>query len=139
MRIINLSSVGAKQIKVIIINHNIGQVHSDVLGLFYFINMIYKNLLKSPQWQRKRLEIFNRDNFTCQCCKSKNKELHVHHLQYKKGVLPQDYENEMLVTLCFDCHDFAHNELQKIASLMSFFVLTKGIDFIDLQSKLEKL
>lgn len=105
----------------------------------FLLNMLYKDLLKNPQWQRKRLEVFQRDNFTCQCCNSTNKELHLHHLQYKKGSLPHDYDEEMLVTLCCDCHDFAHKELKKITSLLAFYVLTKGIDLITLQSKLEKI
>jgi len=101
--------------------------------------MLYTELLKHPLWQRKRLEVFQRDNFTCQCCGETEKELHLHHLQYKKGTLPQDHDNEMLVTLCCKCHDFAHAELKKITALMAFYVLKKGIDLISLQSKLEKL
>jgi 5-methylcytosine-specific restriction endonuclease McrA len=101
--------------------------------------MLYSNLLKNPQWQRKRLEVFQRDKFTCQCCGAKDKEIHLHHLLYKKGSLPHDYDNEMLVTLCCDCHDFAHKDLRKITALIAFEVLKKGVDLITLQQKIQLL
>ena len=64
--------------------------------------MNYKEQLKHPLWQRKRLEIFNRDNFTCQKCNATDKELQVHHLSYSK--LAWEVSNEQLITLCFECH-----------------------------------
>lgn len=64
----------------------------------------YAKKLKDPRWQKKRLEILQRDNFGCMKCFSDSKTLHVHHRLYNKGVDPWDYENEYLVTLCEDCH-----------------------------------
>lgn len=63
-------------------------------------------LLKDPRWQKKRLEILQRDNFTCQCCGSKTKELQIHHLYYDKNLKPWEYSNEALVTMCLDCHEY---------------------------------
>lgn len=65
----------------------------------------YIEQLKSPIWQKKRLEIMQRDNFTCQHCGCKNKELHIHHLIYHKGNKPWDYNNDELITLCSKCHE----------------------------------
>ncbi len=34
--------------------------------------------------------------------------LHVHHLYYKVGLKPWEYENEALITLCWKCHEETH-------------------------------
>ena len=65
----------------------------------------YIELLKDPRWQKKRLEIMQRDNFTCQHCGSTEKTLNVHHLLYSKGSKPWEYDNDNLITLCQDCHE----------------------------------
>ncbi len=64
--------------------------------------MNYKEKLLDPRWQKKRLEIFERDNFTCQCCEDKTITLHVHHKSYFEN--PWDTENSQLITYCSDCH-----------------------------------
>lgn len=65
--------------------------------------MNYSEKLKHPKWQKKRLEILNRDNFTCVLCGDTETELHVHHLKYT-GNNPENAPNEDLETLCKDCH-----------------------------------
>ena len=65
--------------------------------------MTYQEKLRDPRWQRKRTEIFLRDDFTCQICGTKKVELHVHH-KYYNGKDPWDIENEALTTLCKNCH-----------------------------------
>lgn len=64
----------------------------------------YSEKLKDPRWQKKRLEIFERDSWSCRECFEKTETLHVHHGCYIKGRDPWDYDNELLVTLCEDCH-----------------------------------
>ena len=66
----------------------------------------YSEKLLSPNWQKKRLEIFNRDGFTCQNCGNKEQTLHVHHKTYEYGKDPWDYLNDNFVTLCSDCHEY---------------------------------
>ena len=66
--------------------------------------MTYAEKLKDPRWQKKRLEILNRDKFECQGCGSTEKELHVHHCFYLKNTEPWDHPNKSLLTLCIDCH-----------------------------------
>lgn len=80
--------------------------------------MTYSEKLRDPRWQRKRLEILNRDEFTCQNCGDNNTTLHIHHRLYLKNKDPWDYESNLLITLCEICHsqesesiDFAINEL----------------------------
>src|SRR5688572_16118982 len=65
----------------------------------------YSDLLKDPRWQKKRLEILGRDNFTCQSCGSTTKTLHVHHHYYINGRMPWEYNETLLITLCYDCHE----------------------------------
>lgn len=66
--------------------------------------MRYSDKLKDPRWQRKRLEIFQRDGFKCMVCYTEIKTLHVHHLKYN-GKDPWCIENSALVTVCVDCHN----------------------------------
>lgn len=64
----------------------------------------YSEKLRDPRWQKKRLEILEQNNFTCQLCSDTETELHVHHLFYTKGKQPWEYTNDALVTLCKHCH-----------------------------------
>jgi hypothetical protein len=69
-------------------------------------NQPYLEKLKDPRWQKKRLEIFERDNWTCQECHHTDRPLHVHHKLYIKDCEPWDCPNYLLITLCEDCHSF---------------------------------
>jgi hypothetical protein len=66
----------------------------------------YSEKLKSPKWQKKRLEILQRDNFTCQLCGDTETELHINHLKYTGE--PHEAPNEDLETLCKVCHKLKH-------------------------------
>lgn len=66
--------------------------------------MTYSEKLKDPRWQRKRLEILERDEWTCRDCLETSKPLHVHHCLYQSGKEPWEYDNNVLRTLCEDCH-----------------------------------
>lgn len=70
--------------------------------------MTYSEKLQHPKWQKRRLEILNRDNWTCRICQSKDDQLHAHHGYYEKGLDPWDYPDESLWTLCDKCHSQAH-------------------------------
>ena len=65
----------------------------------------YREKLKDPRWQKKRLEIFERDEFRCRYCGTTEKTLSVHHLFYIKGCDPWEYPDEVVITLCEDCHE----------------------------------
>lgn len=58
----------------------------------------------NPQWQKKRLEILERDEWCCQKCSDTKQTLHIHHRYYTKGKKIWDYPNEAFITLCKDCH-----------------------------------
>ena len=64
----------------------------------------YFELLKDPRWQKKRLKILERDEFQCQECCDTSRTLHVHHKYYIYDKDPWDYSDDLLITLCNDCH-----------------------------------
>ena len=65
----------------------------------------YAEKLRDPRWQKKRLEIMQRDQFTCQHCQDKTGTLNVHHAVYVKGCEPWEYPTYMLITVCEPCHE----------------------------------
>jgi hypothetical protein len=65
----------------------------------------YRAKFKDPRWQKKRLEIFERDEFRCQFCMDNGSTLNVHHRWYVDGADPWDYPGDCLVTLCEGCHE----------------------------------
>ena len=67
--------------------------------------MKYSDKLRDPRWQKKRLEIMQRDDFKCKKCGDKDSTLNVHHRYYIWGKDPWDYPDEVLITVCSDCHD----------------------------------
>lgn len=62
----------------------------------------YSEKLKNPKWQKKRLEILQRDNFKCTKCGDSETELQIHHLKYNGE--PWDAPNSNLITVCKHCH-----------------------------------
>ena len=66
----------------------------------------YQEKLKSPHWQRKRLEILQRDKFSCTLCGDTETQLHIHHEKYSGE--PWDIPSEHLKTVCGDCHSICH-------------------------------
>tara|TARA_R110000787_G_scaffold18717_4_gene57053 strand:- start:4528 stop:4947 length:420 start_codon:yes stop_codon:yes gene_type:complete len=82
----------------------------------------YSEKLKNPKWQKKRLEILNRDDWACRHCKATEKTLHVHHLNYKYGNDPWDYHDGWLLTLCVDCHEHESKHSKPALKLLECFV-----------------
>jgi len=70
--------------------------------------MTYKEQYLHPLWQKKRLEILERDNWFCQACFDDEETLHVHHTKYIKGRKVWDYDNDDLITYCNTCHQTVH-------------------------------
>lgn len=78
----------------------------------------YAQKLRDPRWQKKRLEILSRDNFTCQQCGENSTTQHVHHVSYIADAEPWDYDNENFVTLCEGCHWYVTDEKKKAKLLI---------------------
>lgn len=64
-----------------------------------------QSLRKSPQYENWRTSVYEKDDYTCQCCGTRGGRLTAHHIHDYAT-----YENERLnidngITLCFNCHD----------------------------------
>ena len=69
----------------------------------------YFEKLKDPRWQRKRLEIMQRDGFACLSCGDDKSQLAVHHRYYLAGRMPWEYPSWCFRTLCGRCHNGEHS------------------------------
>jgi len=94
----------------------------------------YSDKFKDPRWQKKRLEILERDDFTCKRCKDKTSTLHVHHKWYDKGKNPWEYSENCFVTLCELCHETEHSESNDYKGILLTTLLSKGLLAADLLS-----
>lgn len=68
----------------------------------------YAELLKKPQWQKRRLQMLEAADWKCIECGAEDHQLHVHHKRYIAGAMPWEYADEDLAVLCEACHDRAH-------------------------------
>lgn len=92
----------------------------------------YSELLQTPEWDEKRKEILQRDNYTCQECGIKDVILQVHHHYYHYGLLPWEYEDSVYITLCVPCHE--REEYNKNFDQLSIhYLLNKGLTREDYQ------
>ncbi len=116
----------------------------------------YSEKLKHPKWQKKRLQILERDNYFCQSCGDDENQLHVHHIKYIFGKEIWDYKDELLITLCHNCHkstsllkkeikeiidiDFVHNEyLEELCCVLKIIKDFNPPDFMALKKQLKKI
>lgn len=66
----------------------------------------YSKKFKYPRWQRKRLEVIQRDHWKCRICGENETTLYVHYLEHTKPD-PWDEPIDNLITLCEDCYRIA--------------------------------
>lgn len=61
-------------------------------------------------FENTKAMVLNRDNYTCQCCKGKHKDikLEVHHIVFRSQGGSDEESN--LITLCHTCHKDLHGE-----------------------------
>lgn len=83
----------------------------------------YDKLKNSIEWKNWRRAVFERDNYTCQKCVSKNYkglgrtiEIHPHHIKDRKNFPELQFEVSNGQTLCVDCHRQTDNYGQKANS-----------------------
>lgn len=69
----------------------------------------HDNELLSPQWRKKREEVFERYGKQCVEC-GKTNNIQVHHLVYRKGRHIWEYDVDELIPLCKECHQKIHND-----------------------------
>lgn len=94
-------------------------------------NKNYFELLKHPNWQKKRLEILQRDNFTCKGCGDTDKTLNIHHKYYDFEIMPWEYTNNSLITLCDECHKHWHDMKAEYEKSLIKSIYNAGFEIID--------
>lgn len=68
----------------------------------------YREERHTNEWQRKSGHIKERDNYTCRLCGCSDKYVHVYHRFYDYDRYYWEYPDDVLVTLCEDCHNKEH-------------------------------
>tara|TARA_R110000868_G_C10510016_1_gene732033 strand:+ start:76 stop:480 length:405 start_codon:yes stop_codon:yes gene_type:complete len=101
----------------------------------------YSDKLRHPKWQKRRLEIMQRDEFTCQKCFAMETPLTVHHKYYTKGNEPWQYDGSALITLCEDCHEWMHRTFDpiKTATQKREFLIKDTVDSMNFAISLDIL
>lgn len=92
----------------------------------------YAQKLKDPRWQKKRLQIFERDKWCCSCCGDDESTLHVHHFVYVGGD-PWDTPNEFLGVLCESCHEYEHANYTAVTTELIKAIRSKRFNVWDLR------
>jgi hypothetical protein len=95
--------------------------------VFYGVTMTYAEKLKDPRWQKKRLEIMQRDEFMCRVCQDDESTLNVHHYYYKSGIEPWEYDNNDLITLCESCHNAEKDERKEYEKTIIEILKYRGV------------
>ena len=86
----------------------------------------YADKLRDPRWQKVRLQVFERDDWTCQACGSNEAPLAVHHLYYVAEREPWDLPLTAFVTLCEVCHSYEYDERPKAEGAILRALREKG-------------
>ena len=86
----------------------------------------YSEKLKSPKWQKKRLEVLEKADWKCECCGDKEETLHVHHTFYEKGREVWEYDKDDLSCLCSNCHEKTHQFYSRIKEKTKYGMCKNG-------------
>lgn len=81
--------------------------------------MTYAEKLRDPRWQRKRLEIMNRDGWKCRQCGVTEKTLNVHHINYENGKMPWEYADANVITVCEPCHTYLEQVIRSMRRILA--------------------
>jgi hypothetical protein len=78
-------------------------------------SLYLQNLTKTTKYKRWRIAVFERDNYTCQKCKTKGTalDLNAHHLKMFGWYPKLRFEVNNGITLCKTCHSILHGTLKK--------------------------
>ena len=96
----------------------------------------YSEKFKDPRWQKRRLQVLERDEWMCQICFDNESTLNVHHRYYYKNTNPWDYPLSALSTLCEECHQIETEKrpfLEKslLHELKKRFFATDLVDIVE--------
>lgn len=97
--------------------------------------MTYSEKLRRPEWQRKRLQILERDNWICTSCLAKDKNLQVHHVVYYKKKEPWQYPDYLYQTLCEECHAIRHELIDTLVAALRISIMSASTESLRLMSQ----
>lgn len=91
----------------------------------------YRKLLLTKEWKSKRQSILERDSYKCTRCGSIDK-LNIHHIKYIRGRNAWEYDNSLLITLCYKCHSEIHNRSWEKDKKETFIMIhsTEGLEWL---------
>jgi len=91
----------------------------------------YAEQLTDPRWQRKRLQIMERDNFSCVECGDKESTLNVHHRYYVAHRFVWEYPDFCLLTMCRRCHsgEAEKYEIRRLEEALIFDDWESAVDY----------
>ena len=97
---------------------------------------------KDPRWQKKRLQIMERDGFKCKSCQAEHIPLNVHHkVPYRANAKPWEYKDDELITICEDCHKKiteVRRECNEIVA-KNTNIIEYSYDFLSVLCQLDKM
>ena len=96
--------------------NNTDNINDKSKELELYIDTKYQ-YLKSPEWNQKRIERLDLDNYTCQLCHLDDLALDVHHIRYVN--IPNESLKD-LRSLCRTCHESLHKEFGYPSSLNDY-------------------
>lgn len=76
------------------------------------VKMNYDEFLQDPRWFAFRQFVFAVRGHKCEVCGS-TERLQVHHVGYKKGLLPWEYTCNDVKVLCRNCHARVHGKYEE--------------------------
>jgi hypothetical protein len=90
---------------------------------------------KQPAYYQWRKEVFDRDAYTCQCCRDSNGgNLVSHHIENFSKNIPKRFDVNNGITLCENCHISFHKSFgwknNDLIQLMDFIKESNGANWI---------
>lgn len=77
---------------------------------FYIDGTHEPNEWNTPLAKRIKVQVFIRDNRTCDCCNKHKQNLNAHHLYSRDNNKDLMYDLDNLITLCVECHKEFHKK-----------------------------
>ena len=93
----------------------------------------YSEKLRDPRWQKLRLQVFERDEWTCQLCGDTGSTLAVNHKYYLSSKEPWEYPIDALNTLCESCHSNEYESRPEAEQQVLLALRVKGFCAADVQ------
>jgi 5-methylcytosine-specific restriction endonuclease McrA len=96
--------------------------------------MTYKEKLRDPRWQKKRLLILERDGWKCTICGDNKRNLQVHHVVYRR-LEPWEYPDYLYQSLCEDCHAHRQELTDKIVDAVRIAIMHKPTAHLEVSAR----